>query len=128
MKREEEARGSQLGALDSQAEVEKESKASKWQNPYRESKQNSIKEGKLKVSTELGNQKTYTRRSVRLSERTPNSKRDMKNERRFVFNIQFDGDTNQRKARECNNVIREEPENLWSIGERIGLAMSWGRR
>jgi len=147
---EEEARDTQLGALDSQTEVEKESKAGKWQNHIQEVRlpmekgsrsgsmphelpeegetevgspsKNLSRRGKMKASTELGNQKTYTRRSVRLSERTPNSKRDVENKEGMFATSDSDGDTNQRKDRECKNVIREEPENLWSIGEHIGLA------
>jgi len=77
---------------------------------------------KMKGLSELGEPNTHLRRSVRLSVRLSQVRKEMTPRAGSLTSSISDRDINNCNARVRNPRIREEPTNLWNLGKQIGLA------
>jgi len=76
----------------------------------------------MKGLSELGEPSTHPRRSVRLSERSSQVRKELLPREGLLTTSISDGDINNCNARVCKPEIREEPGKLWDLGKQIGLA------
>jgi len=76
----------------------------------------------MKGLSELGEPSTHPRRSVRLSERSSQARKELVLRIGSLTTSISDGDINNCNARVRNLEVREEPTKLWDLGKQIGLA------
>ena len=81
-----------------------------------------LRRSKMKGLSELGEPSIHARRSVRLSARSSQARKELMLKAGSLTSSISDMNINNCNACVRNSEIREEPTNLWNLGKQIRLA------